>query len=241
MNLTAPDGTVVATYYVDQTGDVTWAILTGLLAPPADVAAVALRELSGQRLVTADDAVADLLVAAGGRAVRRAHDYEFDLAQADPGWAKMPAPQGFRLHQEFDTTGLAKVHATAYPAGHVDEGLTEDHLVDMREMLAGQVVGPLVPEACWQVDDASGPYGAVLVVDRPVDAWHLGRTWVIDLFVRAPGHGLGTLLLRRALAGARRAGYHTTGLVVTEGNPARRVYERLGFAHTHSGTSIDLP
>ena len=58
---------------------------------------------------------------------------------------------------------------------------------------------------------------------------------------RHQGRGLGRVLLQRAAAGARAAGYPTLGLVVSDGNPARAAYEAVGFAHLRSGTNVDLP
>lgn len=59
-----------------------------------------------------------------------------------------------------------------------------------------------------------------------------GDTVGIFDVVTAPaqrGKGLATQLLRRALSDAAAQGVHTAYLQVVESNPARRVYERLGF------------
>jgi GNAT superfamily N-acetyltransferase len=239
--LRAADGTVVATFTRDDAGGVRWAILTPV-RPAAEVATAAVDTLAGHRVVTADDDLVAALVARGGTVQRRGHDYAYDLARVPDGWAETPAPQGFRLTRDLDPAGLAEAHDKANPPGHPDHEPGLDHVRDLAAMVAGEVLGPLVPEASWQVGDDEGPQGAILVVERP-SADDPGRTWVVDVFVhpRHQGKGLGTVLLKRALAGAKQAGYATMGLVVSDGNPARRAYDSVGFALVRSGTNIDLP
>ncbi len=79
---------------------------------------------------------------------------------------------------------------------------------------------------------------ACLVTDRPQEG-----PWVVDVFRRpAPGYlGLGSLLLRRALALLAHEGWTTLGLAVTDGNPARSTYERLGFQHVLESVTVQLP
>ena len=99
-------------------------------------------------------------------------------------------------------------------------------------------MGPLVRPASWQATHGGNAAGAVIVTDRA------GRgAWVLDLFVHPDhqGRGLGRVLLQRAVAGTKDAGHATLGLVVSDGNPARELYERLGFRHVRSGTNVDIP
>ena len=64
--------------------------------------------------------------------------------------------------------------------------------------------------------------------------------WLLELF-RVPGRrGVGALLLERALHELAAAGHASLGLSVTEGNPARGLYERLGFATVWSAVAVDL-
>ena len=234
-------GTPLADVLLDDAVGARWAILT-LRAPAAEVAPAVLAAYPGHRVVTEDEELAGLLVAAGGRVQRRAHDYEFDLTAVPPGWAETPAPQGFRLSQDLDPTSLADAHAASSPPGHPDHEPGLDHVEDLRSMLAGELLGPNVPAATWQVSDGDGPCGAVIVTERPSKE-HGTRGWVVDVFVdpRHQGRGLGGVLLRRAVAGATAAGYRTLGLVVSDGNPARAVYDALGFRLVSSGTNVDLP
>ncbi len=48
-------------------------------------------------------------------------------------------------------------------------------------------------------------------------------------------------MLRRALALATLHGLPALGLAVSDGNPARRVYERLGFRHMFSSITVIVP
>jgi GNAT superfamily N-acetyltransferase len=240
--LSAPDGTRVAEVRRDETADVRWAAVT-LLAPVAVAAPVLLARLAGHRVVTVDEALVEALVAAGGQVRRRAHDYELDLTAVPPSFAQSPVPQGFRLSRDLDPVGLAEAHDLANPPGHPDHEAGLDHVEDLRSMIAGRILGPLVPEASWQVNDAAGPCGAILVVDRPPSLSGARRAWVVDVFVhpRHQGRGLGGALLRRGAAGAAAAGHALLGLAVSDGNPARAAYERIGFRHRMSGANVDLP
>lgn len=239
--LTDAGGNAVADLLLDDSHGIRWAILTPR-APAAVVAPVVLATLGGHRAVTEDDALAGLLVAGGGTVTRRGHDYEYDLAAVPPDWAETPAPQGFRLSPDLDPVCLAAAHEAANPPGHPDHEAGKDHVADLRSLLSGEVIGANVPAATWQVSDGAGPCGAVIVSERPAKGGGL-RTWVLDVFVdpRHQGRGLGGVLMKRSVAGAASAGFPAMGLVVSDGNPARAVYERLGFRHLGSGTSIDLP
>ena len=224
----------------DDAGGVRWLIVEELLKPVEDVAAVLLDEARGQRVVTGDDALVEALVNGGGTIQRRAHDYEHTVADAPAEWAETPAPQGFRLTGEIDTDALVEAHTLANPPGHPDHVPGQDHARELSGLAAGLVLGPLVREASWQVEDDDGACGAVLVTDRPGET---RRAWVAELFVhpRHQGRGLGRVLLQRAVAGTRAAGIPALGLVVTDGNPARRLYEAAGFRRIRSGTNVDIP
>lgn len=74
--------------------------------------------------------------------------------------------------------------------------------------------------------------GAVVVTRLGQAPWGWGGgPWVAELFV-VPAHqgrGLGRALLMRAIAWSQAAGEARIGLIVTEGNPAERLYARAGF------------
>ncbi|MDP9182852.1 MAG: GNAT family N-acetyltransferase, partial [Actinomycetota bacterium] len=67
--------------------------------------------------------------------------------------------------------------------------------------------------------------------------------WVMNVF-RAPDPGLpgvGLAMLVRSLDVLREDGESSLGLAVTATNPARRVYERLGFTYDFEGWVLVLP
>jgi len=87
------------------------------------------------------------------------------------------------------------------------------------------------------VDPGDRVVAGVIAIDMD------GRPWVAEVF-RQPGPrhaGLGSLVLRRVLAGAAAAGVAEIGLTVTHGNPALRVYERLGFDLASTTIAILIP
>lgn len=221
----------------DDVGGVKWAIVK-LTAPAAEVLPRVLRELAGYRVVTEDDELARLLLEAGGVVRRRAHDYVYDLSAVPDEWAELVAPHGFSLSNDLDAVALAPSHEAANPPGSADYEEGMDHVRNLRELLSGEVIGAVVREAAWQLSDGDGPCGGIIVAERRDPG-----TWVLDVWVhpRHQGRGLGSLLLRRSLAGAARAGYPAMGLVVTDGNPARAAYEAVGFRLRLSGASIDVP
>jgi GNAT superfamily N-acetyltransferase len=83
---------------------------------------------------------------------------------------------------------------------------------------------------------------AVIVTDR-AGVPPLGGPWVCDLF-RHPASewaGLGRLLLQRALGLAAELGLPALSLAVTDGNPARRLYQTLGFRHVSTSLNVLVP
>ena len=53
--------------------------------------------------------------------------------------------------------------------------------------------------------------------------------------------GLGRLLLQRALGLAAELGLPALSLAVTDGNPARRLYQTLGFRHVSTSLNVLVP
>jgi GNAT superfamily N-acetyltransferase len=91
-------------------------------------------------------------------------------------------------------------------------------------------------------DAADRVVAAVIVNDLDSEPpWN--GPWITDLFRHPdPAYtGLGTLLLRRALATAAEAGLPTVSLVVTEDNPAQLVYARHGFQAVRTTITVRIP
>jgi ribosomal protein S18 acetylase RimI-like enzyme len=85
------------------------------------------------------------------------------------------------------------------------------------------------PDAAFDVVLVDGEAKGRLIVDRS-DVWH-----VVDIVLSASGRGagVGTALLRALTEEAKRAGCDVT-LTAATSNPARRLYERLGFVAVSS-------
>jgi GNAT superfamily N-acetyltransferase len=114
-------------------------------------------------------------------------------------------------------------YLAAFPAGHVDH--RPDPRPDLEKDLAGVEFGGLLRGSGLAVGDGGAVVGAILLGTLPGEPPFNGP-WVIELF-RHPAHrGIGRALLERALA---LVAGPALGLMVTEGNPARALYEALGF------------
>ncbi|HEY5887582.1 MAG TPA: GNAT family N-acetyltransferase, partial [Acidimicrobiales bacterium] len=110
----------------------------------------------------------------------------------------------------------------------------------IRGYLAGEIVGPLLTDASAEARLNGVLVGVNIVSDMPADDEYDGGPWITDLFVdpSAQGHGVGRALLGHALTQLTASGRDRLGLAVTLGNPARRLYEALGFVE--QGTRWNL-
>ncbi|MGI5160814.1 GNAT family N-acetyltransferase [Microbispora sp. CA-102843] len=167
----------------------------------------------------------------GARLLRHMNVMLCDLPSARP--LADAAPDGFRIVPcDRSPAEIFPAWFAAYPPGHPDyrprdgEKALEEELVPL---LGGEEIGPLLPCSVLAVRDGSPGMGEVV---GGVFVHDSNRgPWIADVFRhpdRSP-RGLGARMLSTALARAAEGGLTTIGLVVTKGNPARRVYERLGF------------
>ncbi|MBA8924646.1 GNAT superfamily N-acetyltransferase [Kutzneria viridogrisea] len=200
-------------------------------------AEVVLRELPGH-VVMAPVELGTRLVELGAGLRRHGHGLRRDL-RADPppaDWATVRPPDPLRVVPFAHTAEqLAPAWHAAYPPGHVDHH-ADGSLEPMRRLLAGQVLGPVLPCSAVMVEGES-VVACVIVTEGTSDPW------ITDVFRDpAPTYaGLGGLLLRRVVAEAHATGLAAIGLAVTEGNPARALYERLGFVLFESTVSVRVP
>ena len=100
---------------------------------------------------------------------------------------------------------------------------------------AGEHVGLRL---AWDVFRIFGPLGirgflkrdglrAKVAIPAPDDAFHIAEVHVLASF---RGMGIGAALLEEAEREARRQGANRLSLTTATNNPARRLYERAGFA-----------
>jgi GNAT superfamily N-acetyltransferase len=211
---------------------------------PAVIAREMSRELAGWK-VAGDVTLGRALEELGARPTRHAHVHSRDLRRhpaGDPG----PPPPGIRIGPlDRDAPALLDMYVAAYPPEHVDwtyTGPPPDYEADLAGILDGRIAGPRLDVSRLAVDGRDRPAGA-LIVTRLEGEPPFGGPWVAEVF-RRPGRdlrGTGRALLEAGLAAATQAGLPALGLAVTEGNPAQRLYEALGFERVLSSLSVVLP
>lgn len=217
------------------------------LAPLDLVVPAVLDQLSGWWLSTGDEALLESLLAAGASVVRHAHVYTYPLQEPTttaPPARPLLAP-GLTLDPiDRSPAELAPLVLAAYPPGHVDhlgDAAVEEE--ELRALLAGELVGPFLAGASAQITNDAHQVVAAVIVNRAGGSPPLGGPWVTQV-LRHPDPawaGLGSRLLIHALAALAAEGEPSLGLAVTDGNPARRVYERLGFQHLASRRKLAIP
>ncbi|MGW2253067.1 GNAT family N-acetyltransferase [Kitasatospora sp. NPDC001660] len=179
----------------------------------------------------------------GATVLRHAHTLRRDLV-ADPppaDWAGAPLRGGLRAAPcDRAPEELFEAWRAAFGPGHVDRFAGDDRQAlaeRLVPLLAGRAIGPVLPSSLLAVDADDRVAGGAVLTDRG------GVPWVAEVF-RHPEHGypgLGADLLRRAVAGTAERGLTEVQLTVTEGNPARRVYERLGFTLAQTALTVLVP
>lgn len=214
-----------------------------------DVAAdVMRRDFAGMRIATLDGGLARALVDRGGAITRAGTQMELDLVNhpPPPEWLHPSLPAGAEMTTYAAHADVAAARAVAYGPAHPDHDPRRESgeygLGELRRILGGEVTGPVLDAASRLVRHDGGVVGAILVTLMPRNAlW--GGPWITDVFV-VPAHqgsGLGTALMRYAAAAAARDGHPGIALTVSLANPARRLYERLGFKATHAFSTVALP
>jgi len=240
--LLTDDGSVGATFVRDLRDGVPLAdLLETTLDHPRAV------QFLGDRLpgwqVAAEPALGRALLEAGATPVRHAHTMVVRTDVADDSWRDADPGPGLRVIpvdiETLSPMALLESQRAAYPPEHPDHE-DEIGMVGLLVLImGGDVLGPLLPES-GLVCRGDTVVAGLLLNDRPGEAPE-GGAWVADVW-RHPDHrGLGTVLLKRAIAGLRDRGVTHLSLTVTEGNPARARYDLLGFQHAIEALRIRLP
>ena len=209
--------------------------------PPASTVKTLLSQLSpGTAVVVGEAEVRDGLLAQGARQARHVLTMKRDVADA----ATAPEVPGLVLRewQSRDAGLLAPALLGAYDADHPDPATPD--LAVAEKSLEGTAVDPANPRlrATTVAEVAGRPIGAALVLrSEHVTGWK--GPWVMNVFRAPDPHlpGVGLAMLVRALDVLREDGETSLGLAVTATNPARRVYERLGFSYDFEGWVLVLP
>ncbi len=221
--LTDENGLPIARFVHFQDGARTVADLLELEVPVERALPYVLRELRGLRVAGSEE-LGRALVGAGGRFHRHSHAYSHDLEQPpaiDPRYALTPLD---RPAEE-----LLPVYLTAFAPGHPDRM----EAPEAGRHLAGLLRNGLLPASGLAIED-DRIVAAILVGTIAEAPPPFGGPWIMEVFSTA--RGAGRALLSRALDLTQGS----LGLAVTEGNPAMRLYEALGFRRIFTAYSVDL-
>lgn len=215
-------------------------------AHPGSTVPLLLDRLPGWMVTTDENLGADLLLA-GACPVRYAHRYRWDLElrRPNPDWGAPTLPARLRLvaASTMSAQDLVATRQAAYGPGHPDHGADRatGSVGRLRGLLDGTRYGALLD--CSAVVLEGMRVVAAVTVNRHDGTPSRRGPWFTDVF-RDPlprYTGLGTVLTQWVLARAAEAGETEVGLSVTEGNPARLVFERIGFLHMDSTRTVVLP
>lgn len=236
------DGRTVATY---ERHDLDRPLAEGLVASVAldELVPAVLASMPGWYVVSADDQVTDALLDAGATVARHAHAMTWSLGDR-PAPALRTHVAGVVLEPlHRSAADLAELSMHAYAPGHPDHEVDPAPVQqELDDLLAGRLVGPLLPAASAVVLDGRRLVAASLVNRMPGDP-PFGGPWLSNVF-RHPDpryRGVGAVLITYALAALEEAGEPALGLAVTDGNPAMAVYRRLGFELALSRRRVLLP
>jgi GNAT superfamily N-acetyltransferase len=212
------------------------AIEAEVLGPGA--AEAVLAQLPGWT-VSGSASLADELAAHGGivqrrfQVLRRAISGELPPGELPPGYRAVGADRP------------ARDLLPAWHAAYLAEGHPDAHTADPEAMLAERLVpvldggyGAVLPWSRLALDADGAVVAGVIALEVPA----LGA-WLGDVFRDpAPHHaGLGGALLGHVLHLAAGQGVTGISLAVSEGNPAGRVYRRLGFELVQSMGTVTVP
>ena len=210
-------------------------------SPDQRVDAVMSGMAPGSAVVVDDVPLRDGLLARGAVQVRHLYAMRHSLRDVP---TPRPVPGvTLRSWQSGDAELLAAALVAAYGPEHPDPTAPDNGTAARTlQSTAEDPDNPLIGTAT-QVAVADGaPIGAALVLrSEHVNGWH--GPWLMNTF-RAPDPtlpGVGAAMLSTALHALQADGETSLGLAVTVTNPARRVYERLGFDYRFEGWVLVLP
>jgi len=209
-------------------------------------------DLAGWSLTTTDDDLADALVRRGATPTRHFSLMSVELQSRNlthhVSGAEFPEFPEFLEVRPLRSDGLVppevvQLVRSAYPEGHPDEeqGADDDIIRDIQRAQSGGRLGPLMDQSALFFD--ADRLAAMLLVNRVPGPPPLGGPWVTDV-CRAPDPryaGLGRSVLLRLMRLLHADGEPALSLAVTEGNPARGVYESLGFTVVATTLKVHVP
>jgi ribosomal protein S18 acetylase RimI-like enzyme len=177
-------------------------------------------------------------LADGGRVERHFVRMDLDLTRS---LVRAPVPPGFAIAPATldRVRSYARVVCAAYTAGHPDHQPEDDDPIAAAAMIAscmaGTDSGPWIAEASLHATGPDGGLAALVMVTEGSSGGGAPRPWISELAVDPwwAGRGVGPALVMASAERLVERGETVVGLAVTVGNPARLLYERLGFTLVH--------
>ncbi|MFF0414455.1 GNAT family N-acetyltransferase [Kitasatospora sp. NPDC004745] len=236
------DGVPVVDYLPGEREGRPWADLLEVRDGAADPVGFVRSRMAGW-VVSGTPEFGRALLDDGATVLRHAHTLGRDLRTDPPpaDWAAAPLRAGLHAAPcDRAPEELFEAWRAAFAPGHVDRFAGDDARAlaeRLVPLLAGKAIGPVLPSSVLAVDARGAVVAGVVLTDRD------GVPWVAEVF-RHPERGyrgLGADLLRRVVGDAAGRGLPEVRLAVTDGNPARRVYEHLGFTLLSTALTVIVP
>jgi GNAT superfamily N-acetyltransferase len=241
--LLTPSGAAGVAYLRDEReGEPLADLLTTELALD-EAARLIFHRLPGWQIAS-DPALGRVLLAAGATPVRHAFTMALQTSVAEESWATPELPGALRIEPvnsaELSPMALLPSQLAAYPPDHPDHETDTGVALGLTVLvMGGDIVGPLLEESAV-VFNGDDVVAGLLVNQRPGESPN-GGAWVADVWRHPDFPGLGTVLLRRAIALMAARGETALTLTVTNGNPARARYEKLGFTQANEALRVRIP
>jgi GNAT superfamily N-acetyltransferase len=216
------------------------------VAPVSQAAEAIVDSMRGWNLTTTNADLAAELVSLGAIPSRRYALMSVTLAEVV--WSEVPGPYErldvLRLTPDLTiTSDIVDLIRRAYPPGHPDQELGSDDDIrsDVQRALDGERLGPLMGPSRIVLEGARSV--GMVIVNRVPGRAPTGGPWLTDI-CRDPDpayRGLGRYLLQEVLRECLEGGDAAMSLAVTDGNPARQLYESVGFRVAAATSKLRLP
>ncbi|MBU7018222.1 MAG: GNAT family N-acetyltransferase [Theionarchaea archaeon] len=128
-------------------------------------------------------------------------------------------------HTDIDSVGALMLDSFRNTIDYEGETL-EDAVVEVGATLEGKY-GPFLEDCSYLIEDKGQPISACIVVySEEMSLPLIAYTMTHPCYAQ---RGMATFLLKKSLNALLARKYKGAYLVVTEGNQARHLYERIGF------------
>jgi len=175
---------------------------------------------------------------------RHAYAMSLHLTSHAPQPSRHPIPQQTQFIEHCTADDLFDSWYAAYPPGH------PDYLQGTRAELTAENLQPLLDRsllganhrssrAVFQADEV---IAAIMISLREGEAPY-GGPWLSEIWCdpRFQHQGIARSLLKTAISELNEDEFTSLGLAVSHGNPAKRLYESLGFTEVSESWTIALP